>query len=64
LDYLDPYKRMGEMDRGSVRWAVNKARKMGVTVRESKNNEDFNAFYQLNCPDKKELGVPCHRNVS
>lgn len=50
----------GKLDRGSVRWAVNKARKMGVTVRESKNNEDVNAFYQLNCLTKKELGVPCH----
>jgi len=49
-----------KLDRGSARWAVNKARKMGVSVRESREPEDIDAFYHLNCLTKKELGVPCH----
>lgn len=50
----------GKLDRGSTRWAVNKARKLGVTVRESREPDDIDAFYHLNCLTKKALGVPCH----
>ena len=49
-----------KLDRGSARWAVNKARKMGVSVRESREPDDIDAFYHLNCLTKKALGVPCH----
>jgi len=53
----DTWKRL---DRGSVRWAVNKSKKLGVSVRSSNNIEDLKEFYELNCITKQNLGVPCH----
>ncbi|EHQ36688.1 lipid II:glycine glycyltransferase FemX [Methanoplanus limicola] len=49
-----------KMDKGSVRWAVNKAKKLGVKVNSSINIEDLKEFYELNCITKHNLGVPCH----
>ena len=47
-------------DRGSVRWAIKRAKKEGVTVRESKDPVDIKEFFYLNTMTKKNLGVPCH----
>ena len=48
------------MDRGSTRWAVNKAKKEGVIAELTSEIQDLMDFYELNCLTKKELGVPCH----
>ena len=53
----DTWKRL---DKGSVRWAVKKSDKRGVSVLSSTNHEDIKAFYDLNCMTKQNLGVPCH----
>jgi hypothetical protein len=47
-------------DRGSVRWAINRAKKEEVTVRESRDHVDLKDFFYLNTLTKKDLGVPCH----
>ena len=49
-----------QLDKGSVRWAVKKAEKLGVSVLSSTNIEDLKEFYELNCITKQNLGVPCH----
>lgn len=49
-----------KLDKGSVRWAIKKSQKSGVSVNVTKNMEDLKEFYQLNCLTKKEIGVPCH----
>ncbi len=48
------------LDKGSVRWAVKKSEKLGVSVASSSNIEDLKEFYELNCLTKQNLGVPCH----
>ena len=49
-----------KLDKGSVRWAIKKSQKSGVSVDATKNMEDLKEFYELNCMTKKEIGVPCH----
>lgn len=44
----------------SVRWAIKKAQRDGVVVRESSTIEDLKHFYRLNKKTKKRLGVPGH----
>ncbi len=48
------------LDKGSVRWAIKKARRSGVTVDTSTSTADIRRFYELNCLTKKKLGVPAH----
>lgn len=45
---------------GSVRRAVKKSRRSGITVAVSENTGDLRAFYELNCIAKKKMGAPCH----
>jgi predicted N-acyltransferase len=49
-----------KLDKGSVRWAIRKAYKMGVKVEVAKDMNDLTEFYEMNCRTKKEIGVPCH----
>lgn len=56
----NPEETWKRLDKGSVRWAVNKAEKLGVSVSSSTNIEDLKEFYELNCITKQNLGVPCH----
>lgn len=56
----DPLVVWKKLDKGSVRWAINKALKKGVKVKTTRDIEDFRAFYELNCLTKRDLGVPCH----
>jgi hypothetical protein len=56
-DIPDVWKRL---DKGSVRWAITKAKKSGVSVEVTRRREDLKQFYELNCITKKALGVPCH----
>lgn len=56
----NPEETWKQLDKGSVRWAVKKAEKLGVSVVSSMNTEDLKEFYELNCITKQNLGVPCH----
>jgi len=56
----DPEDTWKQLDKSSVRWAVRKAGKLGVSVVSSTNTEDLKEFYELNCITKQNLGVPCH----
>jgi len=49
-----------KLDKGSVRWATTKSKKMGVSIENTKNIDDLKEFYELNCVTKKDIGVPCH----
>jgi len=49
-----------QLNKSSVRWAVKKAEKLGVSVASSTDIEDLKEFYELNCITKQSLGVPCH----
>lgn len=49
-----------KLDKSSVRWAVNKSKKIGLNAESSTNKEDLLQFYELNCTTKKDIGVPCH----
>lgn len=49
-----------KLDKGSVRWAIKKSQKNGVSVDTTKDIGDLKEFYELNCITKKEIGVPCH----
>lgn len=49
-----------KLHKGSVRRAIKKSMDKGVQVVETNNREDLDAFYHLNCINKKEKGVPCH----
>lgn len=49
-----------KLDKGSVRWAIKKSQKSGVSVGVTRNIEDLKEFYELNCMTKKEIGVPGH----
>lgn len=48
------------LDRGSVRWAINKSKNSGVSVDVSCDGEAIKDFYELNCRTKRDLGVPGH----
>ncbi|MGV8115807.1 lipid II:glycine glycyltransferase FemX [Methanothrix soehngenii] len=48
------------LDKSSVRWAIRKSEKLGVSVESSTTIEDLKEFYELNCLTKQILGVPCH----
>jgi FemAB-related protein (PEP-CTERM system-associated) len=56
----NPDETWKRLEKGSVRWAVKKAEKLGVSVVSSTNTEDLKEFYELNCITKQNLGVPCH----
>jgi lipid II:glycine glycyltransferase (peptidoglycan interpeptide bridge formation enzyme) len=43
-----------------VRWAIGKARKDGVAVRQDKSLGSIETFFGLNQKTKKKLGVPAH----
>lgn len=49
-----------KLDKESVRRAITKSIKMGVQVNATKDVEDLKDFYELNCINKKDSGVPCH----
>ncbi len=49
-----------KLDKGSVRRAIKKSEKMEVKVSVTKDENDLKDFYELNCVNKKESGVPCH----
>lgn len=49
-----------KIDKGSVRWAIRKSEKLGVSVESVNAIEDIRILYELNCLTKKDLGVPCH----
>lgn len=56
----DPSVVWRRLDKGSVRWAINKAKKRGISVERTRDIEGVKAFYELNCLTKRDLGVPCH----
>ncbi len=56
----NPEEMWKQLDKSSVRWAVKKAGKLGVSVALSTNTEELKEFYELNCLTKQSLGVPCH----
>lgn len=39
---------------------IKKAANMGVSVETTKSLEDLKEFYELNCINKRGIGVPCH----
>ncbi|MCO5383597.1 MAG: GNAT family N-acetyltransferase [Methanosarcina barkeri] len=49
-----------KLNKGSVRWAVKKAEKSGVTAETTRDTGDLKEFYEINAVTKKDLGVPCH----
>lgn len=49
-----------KLNKGSVRWAVKKAERSGVTVETTRDMGDLKEFYEINAMTKKDLGVPCH----
>jgi FemAB-related protein (PEP-CTERM system-associated) len=49
-----------KLNKGSVRWAIKKARNAGVTVETTRDIGDLKEFYEINALTKKDLGVPCH----
>jgi serine/alanine adding enzyme len=49
-----------KLDPKSVRWAVGKARRDGVTVTKAKTDADLMAFHRLNLGTKRRIGVPGH----
>ncbi len=56
----EPQNVWKKLDKGSVRWAIKKAEKIGVTVEASSKVESLKIFYELNCLTKRKIGVPCH----
>lgn len=49
-----------KLDKRSVRWSVKRSKKFDLKVDETKDKEDLEALYELNCITKREKGVPCH----
>jgi lipid II:glycine glycyltransferase (peptidoglycan interpeptide bridge formation enzyme) len=49
-----------KLDKESVRRAITKSKKMGIEVSSSKDLDDLKDFYELNCINKRDSGVPCH----
>lgn len=56
----DPVQVWKKLHQKSVRWAINKAKKDGLVVREGNNESDLKHFFELNMATKKRLGVPGH----
>ncbi len=48
------------LNKGSVRRYIKKSLDKGVRVIETRDMDDLKAFYELNCINKKEKGVPSH----
>lgn len=48
------------LDKESVRRAITKSKKMKIKINSGKDFEDLKEFYELNCINKKDSGVPCH----
>ena len=44
----------------NVRRSIQKAQKLGVSVEVSSDDDDIKYFYELNCLNKRSLGVPAH----
>ncbi len=44
----------------NVKRSISNSQKRGVKVIQSRNVEDVRNFYELNCINKREIGVPCH----
>lgn len=50
-----------KLDKKGTRWAIKKAQREGVTVREANTGEDMEYFFRrLNERHKRDLGVPVH----
>ncbi len=49
-----------KLSKGSVRWAIKKSQKLGISIKNTKNVEDLKVFYELNCMTKQKIGVPSH----
>ncbi|RPJ50748.1 MAG: peptidoglycan bridge formation glycyltransferase FemA/FemB family protein [Alphaproteobacteria bacterium] len=49
-----------KLNKGSVKRAIKKAEKSGVTVEKTRDLDDLKEFYEINATAKRELGVPCH----
>ena len=56
-DYATLWKKM---DKSSVRWAINKSQKMGVSTYIATTKDELRQFYELNCLTKRDIGVPAH----
>lgn len=51
----------GKLDKKGVRWAIKKAQRDEITVREANSMEDVAYFFhKLNEKHKRDLGVPVH----
>jgi FemAB-related protein (PEP-CTERM system-associated) len=60
LELGKPEEVWTKLDPKSVRWAIRKAQKDGVTVRKANSVSDIKCFYNLNLKTKTRLGVPGH----
>lgn len=60
LELSEPKEVWKKLDRKSVRWAINRSKKDGVSIRASSTTADLKYFYQLNQQTKRRLGVPGH----
>jgi FemAB-related protein (PEP-CTERM system-associated) len=60
LELSDTQELWKNLDSKSVRWAITKAQKDGVKIRESSNIKDLKYYYEVNLKTKKRLGVPGH----
>lgn len=60
LELAEPQMVWKKLDRESVRWGVNKARKDGVTIRLDNTPKGLKVFDYLNQRTKRNLGVPAH----
>jgi serine/alanine adding enzyme len=60
LELTDPQKTWKKFDAKSVRWAITKAKKEGVTIRKTSDLKDLGFFFKINLRTKKRLGVPGH----
>ena len=49
------------LDRDFVRWAINKARKQGVTVELDATERGINLFYDLFARTRRKMGIPPFR---
>ena len=56
----DTEKVWRKLDKGSVRWAINKSKKDGVIIEKTSSMDDLKAFNKLNQKNKKNIGVPSH----
>ncbi|MHA1822110.1 MAG: lipid II:glycine glycyltransferase FemX [Promethearchaeota archaeon] len=56
----DTEKVWRKLDKGSVRWAINKSKREGVIIEKASSIDDIKAFNKLNQKNKKNIGVPSH----